>query len=320
MSAHTQQSSAPAPAQNPPPLTTDVVYSSSSPFTQELLLSLTSGHFGEQVVMSNAAETARMLLASSGVDTFVQSPDNRSTGKRAAPTEAQPAKRRRNPSEQQQQQEQPQPQLQQAAIISELLAAAPQIASAGMHVTSGPTGGPEGFQLPSALDQAALLQAAAAGAALVPSVIQPQAQMAAPPAAGEAAQALGGAKVRRRPQNAVPTRTCAAKDCKVQPSYNYPGEKKRLFCSAHRAQGMVNLCNKQCAEAGCTVSPRFNLPNCTAGKYCNQHKQQGMINVTDRRCEFKGCTKHPTYNYPGTHKRLYCAVHKMEGMTDMSHA
>lgn len=62
-------------------------------------------------------------------------------------------------------------------------------------------------------------------------------QMAAPPAAGEAAQALGGAKVRRRPQNAVPTRTCAAKDCKVQPSYNYPGEKKRLFCSAHRAQG-----------------------------------------------------------------------------------
>ena len=131
MSAHTQQSSAPAPAQNPPPLTTDVVYSSSSPFTQELLLSLTSGHFGEQVVMSNAAETARMLLASSGVDTFVQSPDNRSTGKRAAPTEAQPAKRRRNPSEQQQQQEQPQPQLQQAAIISELLAAAPQIASAG---------------------------------------------------------------------------------------------------------------------------------------------------------------------------------------------
>ena len=54
-----------------------------------------------------------------------------------------------------------------------------QAANAGMHVTSGPTGGPEGFQLPSALDQAALLQAAAAGAALVPSVIQPQAQVLA---------------------------------------------------------------------------------------------------------------------------------------------
>ena len=37
---------------------------------------------------------------------------------------------------------------------------------------------------------------------------------------------------------------CKEINCKKSPIYNFEGEKKRLYCSLHKLEGMINVKNK----------------------------------------------------------------------------
>lgn len=60
----------------------------------------------------------------------------------------------------------------------------------------------------------------------------------APADPGPAEEQAPKRKPFKRLQTAKPTRKChGPEDCTVSPSYNFPGETKRLFCAAHKKEG-----------------------------------------------------------------------------------
>ena len=110
---------------------------------------------------------------------------------------------------------------------------------------------------------------------------------------------------------------CIHPGCKTRPLFNKEGEKRPLYCSAHKLQGMVDIKNKRCIHEGCNKQPVFNVSCDTKGLYCLAHKLQGMVDVVSKFCIHEGCNKRPTFNVSGETKRLYCSAHKLEGMVDI---
>jgi hypothetical protein len=118
--------------------------------------------------------------------------------------------------------------------------------------------------------------------------------------------------------------------CKrIYPVYNFPSEKKPIYCKEHKLEGMVNLKSekRQCAFDGCTKTPQYsdNKDNKDLEKmYCKLHCQQifGVtVRVYSEGCEFKGCTiERPCYNFIGENKGRFCVEHKIDGMIDISSA
>jgi hypothetical protein len=53
-------------------------------------------------------------------------------------------------------------------------------------------------------------------------------------------------------------KTCIHDECKTIPIYNISGEKKTIYCSAHKKDGMVNVKSKTCIYEGCKIIPAFN--------------------------------------------------------------
>ena len=49
---------------------------------------------------------------------------------------------------------------------------------------------------------------------------------------------------------------------------------------------MINVKDKTCIHPGCKVLPIFNVEGQTKRLYCSLHKLEGMINVTTKKCEF----------------------------------
>ena len=115
----------------------------------------------------------------------------------------------------------------------------------------------------------------------------------------------------------VINKTCIYEGCIVLPSYNKEGEKKGLYCSAHKLQGMINVIDKTCIHHGCKIIPNYNKKGEKKALYCVTHKLEGMINVKDNFCIHKGCTITPIYNKEGEKKALYCSAHKLEGMINV---
>jgi len=115
----------------------------------------------------------------------------------------------------------------------------------------------------------------------------------------------------------VISKTCL--ECNKRPAFNTQGEKKALYCSAHKMEGMVDVKNKTCIHEGCNKHPIFNINGETKALYCSAHKMEGMVNVITKTCIHEGCKKHPTFNINGETKTLYCSAHKIEGMVDVKH-
>ena len=42
-------------------------------------------------------------------------------------------------------------------------------------------------------------------------------------------------------------------ECAVYPTFNYPGEKKGLYCAKHKKEGMINITGKICIVPGCNI-------------------------------------------------------------------
>lgn len=60
--------------------------------------------------------------------------------------------------------------------------------------------------------------------------------------------------------------------CDAQPSFNFEGESKGRFCSAHQLPGMINVINKRCEAAGCDKWPSFNFEGESTGRFCATHE------------------------------------------------
>ena len=60
------------------------------------------------------------------------------------------------------------------------------------------------------------------------------------------------------------------------PSYNFAGE-KRLYCSKHKKDGMVDVYSRKCEEEGCQKQPSYNDPGNKHKRFCNAHKLDGMV-------------------------------------------
>jgi hypothetical protein len=104
----------------------------------------------------------------------------------------------------------------------------------------------------------------------------------------------------------IKDRRCSQLSCMKIPLYNYDGEKKGLFCCAHKKVGMINVRTRKCIHPGCRVVPNFNLEGEVRGIYCFQHRQEGMVNVSMKlhvKCLHEKC-RFRVANPP------YCSVHK----------
>ena len=105
--------------------------------------------------------------------------------------------------------------------------------------------------------------------------------------------------------------------CGKQASFNFPNEKKGLFCSTHKDADMVNVLKKMCEIVGCHTVPIYNILGETKGRFCIEHKQPDMIDVINKRCEADGCFRQPSYNIRGETKGRFCIEHKQPEMIDV---
>ncbi len=95
-----------------------------------------------------------------------------------------------------------------------------------------------------------------------------------------------------------PSRVCVYHDCYTMASYNFPGEKKGLYCGSHKKPGMISVLKRLCIEPGCDTVPSFNYPGEKKKLYCKNHAKDGMINIVNRLCIEQGCYKSSNYNFP----------------------
>jgi hypothetical protein len=115
----------------------------------------------------------------------------------------------------------------------------------------------------------------------------------------------------------VSSRVCLHEGCRKNPSFNFVGTKKGMYCSGHRLDGMIDVKTRQCSHDGCNIFPTFNFEGCKPGKFCSKHKMLGMKDVRSKvelPCRFEGCSARPIYNFPGMKGSRYCAKHKTDGM------
>jgi len=114
------------------------------------------------------------------------------------------------------------------------------------------------------------------------------------------------------------TKRCEFEGCeKIQPNFNFSGEKHGIYCFAHKSDGMMNVTIKRCVVDGCSTTAGFNLPSKTA-EYCSKHKKEGMVFVLPKRtCEHEDCTKTANFNFPGKKPAIFCGQHKITGMTNV---
>lgn len=112
---------------------------------------------------------------------------------------------------------------------------------------------------------------------------------------------------------------CHREKCVKHGSFNFPGEKKVLYCGNHSLPGMIDVYHSFCKHIGCKIQPTYNKPTEKIGIYCREHKLKGMIDVKSRHCIYENCRKQSSYNKIGEKMGLYCNDHKLDGMVDVKH-
>lgn len=94
-------------------------------------------------------------------------------------------------------------------------------------------------------------------------------------------------------------RQCGWSGCDIQPSYNYIGLQP-AFCRIHSEKDMICVIGKGCEWVGCTCKSRnYDTPG-GKGRFCTKHKEEGMIDVCNPKCE--ECDTLASYGIPGNKK------------------
>lgn len=99
-----------------------------------------------------------------------------------------------------------------------------------------------------------------------------------------------------------------------QPSFNYKGEKKPIYCGGCKFIEMINVKDKKCL--GCNdKQPSFNYKDEKA-KFCVDCKLENMIDVLHKKCLVCNITI-PNFNYKDEKKATHCGDCKLDGMIDI---
>lgn len=107
--------------------------------------------------------------------------------------------------------------------------------------------------------------------------------------------------------------------CNHQANYNFPNEKRAVFCRKHKDLGMVDMYHKTCEVENCRLRPSYNLENEKEARFCLVHKHDNMVDVISKKCSEKGCNKFPFYNFPQFSYPIVCPDHVVNGMVDVRH-
>jgi hypothetical protein len=112
----------------------------------------------------------------------------------------------------------------------------------------------------------------------------------------------------------ITDKRCLYNTCDKLPTFNYPTEKKRLYCDKHKLDGMINIKNKKCSQPTCNKIPNYNFDFEKKPLYCVAHKKEKMVDVKNSKCISNDCIKRPMYNLCGEKRPLYCLIHKSNNM------
>ncbi|CAN0213685.1 unnamed protein product, partial [Laminaria digitata] len=91
---------------------------------------------------------------------------------------------------------------------------------------------------------------------------------------------------------------------------------KSQFCSAHKQEGQVDVCNRRCKQAGCSKRPCFGLPG-QRPCFCGTHRSAEMVDVISHKCGYPGCS-HPTGHEANRVRSKFCDKHKSVGLAGAS--
>lgn len=120
-----------------------------------------------------------------------------------------------------------------------------------------------------------------------------------------------------------------SKKCTTIASYNFIGNKARLYCNSCKLPDMIdivnlnNLCKINIIKpeiACCPIRATFNTKGEKIALYCQVHAIEGMVNVLDKRkCqnEEEECDSRPMFNMEGETIGIYCVKHKKSGMINI---
>jgi hypothetical protein len=112
---------------------------------------------------------------------------------------------------------------------------------------------------------------------------------------------------------------CEFESCKIEPNFNFDGEKKGRFCNKHKLDNMVDVTHNKCKFLNCKIQSCYNFDGEKKGIFCSTHKLDGMIDVKTKKCEFNNCKLIPCFNYEGLKTRRFCSNHKLDNMVDIGH-
>ena len=86
----------------------------------------------------------------------------------------------------------------------------------------------------------------------------------------------------------------------------FPQGQKSQFCSAHKQEGQVDVCNRRCKQAGCSKRPCFGLPG-QRPCFCGTHRTAEMVDVISHKCGYPGCS-HPTGHEANRVRSKFCGA------------
>jgi hypothetical protein len=110
---------------------------------------------------------------------------------------------------------------------------------------------------------------------------------------------------------------CNHKDCTTFPSYNYPKEKRGIYCYKHKLPTMINIKNNTlCIEPECKLNASFGLPNTSVKLYCSTHAKDDMINLSVRRCKYNNCANYASFTSDNID--YYCGEHSDDTMININ--
>lgn len=111
---------------------------------------------------------------------------------------------------------------------------------------------------------------------------------------------------------------CKTEGCMTRAAYGYNiTDRKNLYCGecSKKYPGMKNVLNKMCEDCG-LIQPTYNYPAEKRGKYCNDCKLDGMVDVKGKKCII--CKKRIALYGFQNDIRLYCSDCRVEGTKDLS--
>ena len=100
--------------------------------------------------------------------------------------------------------------------------------------------------------------------------------------------------------------TCTHPNCKKISIFNFESEKKALYCSLHKKEGMIDIKHPICIHPNCKKNSIFNFEFEKKGLYCFSHKKEEMINIKNKICKTHLCYTQVKDKYDGY--CLFCYI------------